>query len=240
MIERLRGLPRRPGALVRPGRRQYFSRSADAAFGAVSGLDAGDDGGRCSPSAAATRAGRARRTRSTRWSGWPRGPASPPGRPGSAGAAGLARGVRGDRHRVSGRRVRRPGGRHRPDLPAPRDERFARPGGALWRPRAPVFARHYAHAGMVRLDGEKMSKSLGNLVFVSRLLAGRHRPDGDPAGDPRAPLPAATGTGPTPGLRRRRRGSTAGGPRSRRPPPCRAPRPRAAASGRGEGARRGA
>jgi L-cysteine:1D-myo-inositol 2-amino-2-deoxy-alpha-D-glucopyranoside ligase len=33
----------------------------------------------------------------------------------------------------------------------------------------PVFARHYAHAGMVRLGGEKMSKSLGNLVFVSRL-----------------------------------------------------------------------
>ena len=35
----------------------------------------------------------------------------------------------------------------------------------------PVFARRYAHAGMVRLGGEKMSKSLGNLVFVSRLRA---------------------------------------------------------------------
>ena len=35
----------------------------------------------------------------------------------------------------------------------------------------PVFARRYAHAGMVRLDGEKMSKSLGNLVFVSQLRA---------------------------------------------------------------------
>jgi L-cysteine:1D-myo-inositol 2-amino-2-deoxy-alpha-D-glucopyranoside ligase len=34
-----------------------------------------------------------------------------------------------------------------------------------------VFARHYAHSGMVRLDGEKMSKSLGNLVFVSQLRA---------------------------------------------------------------------
>ena len=33
----------------------------------------------------------------------------------------------------------------------------------------PMFARRYAHAGMVRLDGEKMSKSLGNLVFVSKL-----------------------------------------------------------------------
>jgi L-cysteine:1D-myo-inositol 2-amino-2-deoxy-alpha-D-glucopyranoside ligase len=37
--------------------------------------------------------------------------------------------------------------------------------------RGEAFARRYAHAGMVRLDGEKMSKSLGNLVFVSRLLA---------------------------------------------------------------------
>ena len=39
-----------------------------------------------------------------------------------------------------------------------------------------AFARHYVHAGMVRLDGEKMSKSLGNLVFVSRLLADGHDP----------------------------------------------------------------
>ncbi len=31
------------------------------------------------------------------------------------------------------------------------------------------FARHYVHAGMVGLDGEKMSKSRGNLVFVSTL-----------------------------------------------------------------------
>jgi L-cysteine:1D-myo-inositol 2-amino-2-deoxy-alpha-D-glucopyranoside ligase len=34
------------------------------------------------------------------------------------------------------------------------------------------FARAYVHAGMVGLDGEKMSKSLGNLVFVSELVAG--------------------------------------------------------------------
>jgi L-cysteine:1D-myo-inositol 2-amino-2-deoxy-alpha-D-glucopyranoside ligase len=34
---------------------------------------------------------------------------------------------------------------------------------------AEAFARHYVHAGMVGLDGEKMSKSLGNLVFVSAL-----------------------------------------------------------------------
>ena len=33
------------------------------------------------------------------------------------------------------------------------------------------FAQHYVHAGMVGLDGHKMSKSRGNLVFVARLLA---------------------------------------------------------------------
>jgi L-cysteine:1D-myo-inositol 2-amino-2-deoxy-alpha-D-glucopyranoside ligase len=36
----------------------------------------------------------------------------------------------------------------------------------------PRFARAYVHAGMVGLDGAKMSKSLGNLVFVSQLRAG--------------------------------------------------------------------
>jgi L-cysteine:1D-myo-inositol 2-amino-2-deoxy-alpha-D-glucopyranoside ligase len=34
------------------------------------------------------------------------------------------------------------------------------------------FARHYVHAGMIGLDGEKMSKSRGNLVFVSKLRGG--------------------------------------------------------------------
>jgi L-cysteine:1D-myo-inositol 2-amino-2-deoxy-alpha-D-glucopyranoside ligase len=33
------------------------------------------------------------------------------------------------------------------------------------------FARAYVHTGMIGLDGEKMSKSLGNLVFVSKLRA---------------------------------------------------------------------
>ena len=31
------------------------------------------------------------------------------------------------------------------------------------------FAKHFVHAGMIGLDGEKMSKSRGNLVFVSKL-----------------------------------------------------------------------
>ena len=38
------------------------------------------------------------------------------------------------------------------------------------------FARHYTHAGMIGLDGEKMSKSRGNLVFVSRLRADKIDP----------------------------------------------------------------
>jgi L-cysteine:1D-myo-inositol 2-amino-2-deoxy-alpha-D-glucopyranoside ligase len=38
------------------------------------------------------------------------------------------------------------------------------------------FVRHWMHVGMVGLGGEKMSKSLGNLVFVSDLLK-----DHDPA-----------------------------------------------------------
>jgi L-cysteine:1D-myo-inositol 2-amino-2-deoxy-alpha-D-glucopyranoside ligase len=33
------------------------------------------------------------------------------------------------------------------------------------------FAKHYSHTGMIGLDGEKMSKSRGNLVFVSKLRA---------------------------------------------------------------------
>lgn len=33
------------------------------------------------------------------------------------------------------------------------------------------FARHYVHAGMIGWDGHKMSKSRGNLVLVSKLLA---------------------------------------------------------------------
>jgi L-cysteine:1D-myo-inositol 2-amino-2-deoxy-alpha-D-glucopyranoside ligase len=38
------------------------------------------------------------------------------------------------------------------------------------------FAHAYVHAGMVALDGEKMSKSKGNLVFVSKLRAAGRDP----------------------------------------------------------------
>ena len=39
------------------------------------------------------------------------------------------------------------------------------------------FAKAFVHAGMIGLDGEKMSKSRGNLVFVSKLLAQGVRPE---------------------------------------------------------------
>ncbi|QSB06717.1 cysteine--1-D-myo-inosityl 2-amino-2-deoxy-alpha-D-glucopyranoside ligase [Natronoglycomyces albus] len=39
------------------------------------------------------------------------------------------------------------------------------------------FASVYSHTGMIGLEGEKMSKSLGNLVFVSRLRADGINPD---------------------------------------------------------------
>ena len=38
------------------------------------------------------------------------------------------------------------------------------------------MADHYVHTGMIGLDGVKMSKSLGNLVFVSGLTAAGHDP----------------------------------------------------------------
>jgi L-cysteine:1D-myo-inositol 2-amino-2-deoxy-alpha-D-glucopyranoside ligase len=39
------------------------------------------------------------------------------------------------------------------------------------------FAEHYVHAGMIALDGVKMSKSLGNLVFVSKLIEAGTSPE---------------------------------------------------------------
>ena len=52
--------------------------------------------------------------------------------------------------------------------PPPQAARLA---GSSPRGGGAVFARVYAHAGMVSYQGHKMSKSLGNLVFVNRLLA---------------------------------------------------------------------
>ena len=163
-----------------------------------------------------TPAGRARRTRWTRWSGWPPGPASRPGYsafgPGRPGwhveCAAIATEYLGVVFDVQA------GGS---DLIFPHHEMSAsharvaladgEPGGAV---RSPAATRT---PGMVRLDGEKMSKSLGNLVFVSRLLAGGVRSDGGPAGHPGAPLPERLGLDRRPGWPPRRTGWPAGGPR---------------------------
>jgi L-cysteine:1D-myo-inositol 2-amino-2-deoxy-alpha-D-glucopyranoside ligase len=57
------------------------------------------------------------------------------------------------------------------DLVFPHHEMSASHARVAFAPEREVFARIYAHAGMVAYQGQKMSKSLGNLVFVSRLLA---------------------------------------------------------------------
>jgi len=54
------------------------------------------------------------------------------------------------------------------DLIFPHHEMSASQGKAI---NGKEFAASYIHAGMIGLDGEKMSKSKGNLVFVSKLLS---------------------------------------------------------------------
>ena len=57
------------------------------------------------------------------------------------------------------------------DLVFPHHEMSASHARVALAPATDAFARVYAHAGMVSYQGKKMSKSLGNLVFVSTLLA---------------------------------------------------------------------
>jgi L-cysteine:1D-myo-inositol 2-amino-2-deoxy-alpha-D-glucopyranoside ligase len=59
------------------------------------------------------------------------------------------------------------------DLVFPHHEMSASHARVAWAPAEgdQAFARVYAHSGMVAYQGEKMSKSLGNLVLVSRLRA---------------------------------------------------------------------
>ena len=54
------------------------------------------------------------------------------------------------------------------DLIFPHHEMSAAQGKIL---QGREFASHYVHSGMIGLDGVKMSKSLGNLVFVSKLVS---------------------------------------------------------------------
>jgi len=158
------------GSLYEVERDVYFSRAADRAFGSVSGLDAdtmiqlsaengGDPG----------RSGKKDPVDPMVWVAERPGDPSWPsefghGRPGwHVECAAIATHYLGRTFDVQA------GGR---DLIFPHHEMSAAHARvALDGTGEAPFARHYAHAGMVRLDGEKMSKSRGNLVFVSQLLS---------------------------------------------------------------------
>jgi L-cysteine:1D-myo-inositol 2-amino-2-deoxy-alpha-D-glucopyranoside ligase len=151
----------------------YFTRFADPQFGSVSGLDTdtmtelaaergGDPGRPGKKDPLDPMVWLARRPGEPSWDS-----EFGPGRPGwHVECAAIATHYLGDEFDIQA------GGR---DLIFPHHEMSAAHARvALGTPDA--FARRYAHAGMVRLDGEKISKSLGNLVFVSRLLEAGHDP----------------------------------------------------------------
>jgi L-cysteine:1D-myo-inositol 2-amino-2-deoxy-alpha-D-glucopyranoside ligase len=172
LIERMNQVLADRGALYEVERDVYFSRAADPEFGAVSQLDpatmvelAAERGG--DPA----RPGKKDPLDPLVWltarpgePSWDSG--FGPGRPGwHVECAAIATSYLGDVFDVQA------GGR---DLIFPHHEfsaSHARVAFADGVPGQGAFAHSYAHAGMVRLDGEKMSKSLGNLVFVSRLVA---------------------------------------------------------------------
>jgi L-cysteine:1D-myo-inositol 2-amino-2-deoxy-alpha-D-glucopyranoside ligase len=148
----------------------YFSRAADPGFGSVSGLDSEDMFRLCAENGGdPARPGKKDPVDPVVWlaqrpaePSWPSG--FGPGRPGwHVECAAIATHYLGRTFDVQA------GGR---DLIFPHHEMSASHARvALEEGGEPAFARRYAHSGMVRLDGEKMSKSRGNLVFVSRLLA---------------------------------------------------------------------
>ena len=172
LIERMNQVLADRGALYEVERDTYFSRAADPEFGAVSHLDpvtmavlAAERGG--DPA----RPGKKDPLDPVVWLAARPGEPSwdsgfGPGRPGwHVECAAIATSYLGDTFDVQA------GGS---DLIFPHHEfsaSHARVALADGVPGHGAFARSYAHAGMVRLDGEKMSKSLGNLVFVSRLVA---------------------------------------------------------------------
>jgi L-cysteine:1D-myo-inositol 2-amino-2-deoxy-alpha-D-glucopyranoside ligase len=174
LIERFNQLLLDRGALYELDGDVYFSRSADPSFGSVSGLDTetmltlcaergGDPG----------RPGKKDPLDPLVWlTVRPGEPAWPsefgPGRPGwHVECSAIATHYLGDAFDVQA------GGS---DLVFPHHEMSAAHARVALPGEGEAFARRYAHAGMVRLDGEKMSKSRGNLVFVSRLLAAGHDP----------------------------------------------------------------
>ena len=146
----------------------YFDAAFTGRFGYESGYDEADDAGATPASAAATPTGPASAPRSTRCCGAWRARASrrgsrtsAPGRPGwHVECAAIALNRLGTQIDLNG------GGS---DLIFPHHECGAAHAEAFT--GVHPFARHYTHTGMIGLDGEKMSKSRGNLVFVSKLRA---------------------------------------------------------------------
>ena len=200
LIERLEAA----GAVYRVDDDLYFSVTADPDFGGVSGWgreqmqrvfpDRGGDPdrpGKKDPLDCVVWRGRARR-------------ASRPGtaRSGRAGRAGTSSARRWRMEFLGGAFDVQGGGN---DLVFPHHEMCA--AEAQVAVPAQRFAQVYAHAGMVGYDGEKMSKSRGNLVFVSAPAQQRRRPDGDPARAAPPPLPLELGVDrpAAVGLRRRPR-----------------------------------
>src|SRR5215813_10014891 len=172
VIERFSGLLGEHGALYDLDGDVYQARSADPSFGTVSGLDPaamvalfGENGG--DPA----RPGKKDPLAPLVWlAARPGEPAWPSdlglGRPGwHVECAAIATEYLGVTFDIQA------GGT---DLRFPHHEMTASHARVAYGGSA--FARRYAHAGMVRLDGEKMSKSRGNLVLVSALLAAGHDP----------------------------------------------------------------
>ena len=172
LIEKFNQLLAERGSVYELDGDVYFSRFADPAFGSVSGLDpdtmtelsaerGGDPGRPGKKDPLDPMVWLAERPGEPSWPS-----AFGPGRPGwHVECAAIATHYLGDSFDVQA------GGR---DLVFPHHEMSAAHARVGLGPDA--FARRYAHAGMVRLEDEKMSKSLGNLVFVSKLLEGGHDP----------------------------------------------------------------
>jgi L-cysteine:1D-myo-inositol 2-amino-2-deoxy-alpha-D-glucopyranoside ligase len=147
----------------------YFSRAADPGFGSVSGLDSETMIMLCSENGGdPARPGKKDPIDPLVWLG------ERPGEPSWASALGQGRpGWHVECAAIATHYLGRTfdvqaGGR---DLIFPHHEMSAAHARvALDGEGERPFARRYAHSAMVRLDGEKMSKSRGNLVFVSALL----------------------------------------------------------------------
>jgi L-cysteine:1D-myo-inositol 2-amino-2-deoxy-alpha-D-glucopyranoside ligase len=172
LIERFTSLLSDRGAVYELDGDVYFSRLADPAFGSVSGLDPDTMAELCAERGGdPSRPGKKDPLDPMVWmAARPGEPSWPseygPGRPGwHVECAAIAT------HYLASEFDVQAGGR---DLVFPHHEMSAAHARVALGEHA--FARRYAHSGMVRLDGDKMSKSKGNLVFVSRLLAAGQDP----------------------------------------------------------------